>query len=417
MREQRGAGGHARRRSIRRPGGGDPLNRVLLAAAETLNEWRSVHPARRPGRAVSWLVPSWPSGLLLAKYGQRLAAGLVADRALREHVRARVGLAALTSEDETVLDEHVRKAAASASAHSSAASSESDRSEHPAVGVSRLLVARALLDPSDTTAATAAKLFRQLPLGSTGVPSEPTRTITDADVGVRSELAASTMQDHEKLPRQRQDPDLRELRRLVGASNTELARARSELSKAQAEIEALRVASVRLKQERDQARADLPSRQQRQRLENATQLAADLRKARKQLNDLRDDRVALVRAHTAQVRELENATAAAQAERDKANDSRHRQEERLGDLPGRAQYLQNLLKGRISRLEVELQDLPRNQVRTRLEKEVGQLRDLSEHLDRALPSVGVDSAALSDAVPAADGATGTQAADRPAIGQ
>ena len=42
MREQRGAGGHARRRSIRRPGGGDPLNRVLLAAAETLNEWRSM---------------------------------------------------------------------------------------------------------------------------------------------------------------------------------------------------------------------------------------------------------------------------------------------------------------------------------------------------------------------------------------
>ena len=107
-----------------------------------------------------------------------------------------MGLAALTPDDEAALDEHARKAAASASAHSSAASSESGRSEHPAVGVSRLLVARALLDPSDTTAATAAKLFGQLPLGSTGVPSEPTRAVTDADVGVRSELAASTMQDH-----------------------------------------------------------------------------------------------------------------------------------------------------------------------------------------------------------------------------
>ena len=63
-------------------------------------------------------------------------------------------------------------------------------------------------------------------------------------------------------------------------------------------------------------------------------------------------------------------------------------------------------------LKRKSQDLPRNQVRTRLEKEVGQLRDLSEHLDTALPAVGVDSAALSDAAPAADGATGTKAADR-----
>lgn len=414
MREQRGVGGQPPRRSSRRSGGGDPLNRVLLAAAETLNEWRSLHPARRPGRAVSWLVPSWPSGLLLAQYGQRLAAGLVADRVLREHVRARVGLAGLTQEDEAAIDEHSRMATISVSGHSDTGSSESGESKRAVIGVSRPLIARALIDPNDAIAATAARLFRQLPVGSTAVLSQPSHKATDGGVvvGARSEPGTSAMDDLGRLPRQRQDPDFRELRR---ASNAELVRARAELSRAQTEVEALRVALVRLTQERDQARAGLPSRKQRQRLENATQLAADLRKARKQLSDLREDRMALVRAHAAQVRELESAVAAAQAERDKATDARHRQEDRLGDLPGRAHYLQNLLKGRISRLEAELHDLPRNQARTRLEREVVQLRELSEHLDRVLPATGVDSdsQAGSGAAPAAaDGATGAPAADR-----
>ncbi|SFE39181.1 RNA processing exonuclease, beta-lactamase fold, Cft2 family [Actinoplanes philippinensis] len=393
MRQQRRTGDKPHRASSRRSGGGDQLNQVLLAAAETLNEWRSLHPRRRPGRAVSWLVPSWPSGLLLSRYGQRLAEGLVADRVLREHARARVGLSLLTQDDRTTLFELSQAAAVSMSGDSDDDISGSGHSERAVASMSRQLIARALLDPNDATAATGASLFRRLPVGSTGMPSQQNSEPSGAGVtaGLQSESAAAPRAGQGRLPRQRQDSDSRELRRLVGTSAKELTRARAELSSAQAEVEALKATLVRLTQERDQARANLPSRQQRQRLENAIQLAADLRKARKQLSDLREERVAQKRAHSAQVGELEDAVAAAQAERDKATDARHRLEDRLGDLPGRAHYLQNLLKGRISRLEADLEDLPRNQARTRLAREVTQLRELSEHLDRVLPATGVDS--------------------------
>jgi Cft2 family RNA processing exonuclease len=303
------------------------------------------------------------------------------------------------------------------SGHTDIGSSESGESDRAVVSVSRPLIARALVDPSDVTAATGAKLFRQLAVGSTDVLSQPNSEASGAGVaaGLQSESGAATGDDQERLPRQRQDSDSRELRRLVGTSKKELTRARAELSSAQAEVDALRATLVRLTQERDQARANLPSRQQRQRLENATQLATDLRKVRKQLSDLREERVAQTRAHTAQVGELEDSVAAAQAERDKATDARHRLEDRLGDLPGRAHYLQNLLKGRISRLEAELQELPQNQARTRLAREVTQLRELSEHLDRVLPAAGVDSDPQigSGAAPVAiDGATSAQSFDR-----
>lgn len=363
------------------------MNRVLLAAAETLNEWRSMHPSRRPGRAVSWLMPSWPSGLLLAKHGQRLAAGLVADRVLREHVRARVGLAGLTTEDSAELEERSRLPAISVSEQGDIDSSQSQEQGPAMIGMSRVLIARGLLDPHDATAAAAARLFRQLPVGPTSMLSQSSQEDTDEGEapGARFESKGAASDDRGAIARPGQDPVLQELRRLVKASNAELTRARADLSRAQASIQLLTAESARLTQERDQARAGLPSRKQRQRLDDATQLAADLRKERKKSSDLREDRAALVRAHAAQVRELEGAVAQAQAERDKATAARHRLEVRLGDLPGRAHYLQNLLKGRVSRLEAAIQDLPRNQARSRLERELVQLQELSEHIDRVIP--------------------------------
>ena len=80
------------------------------------------------------------------------------------------------------------------------------------------------------------------------------------------------------------------------------------------------------------------------------------------------------------MRELQKALDEAEAERDKATDARHRLEERLGTLPGRAYYLQNLLKRRIALLERDLGGAQRNQARSRIEREIGQLRGLSDHI-------------------------------------
>ena len=100
MRRQHRPGGQPQRPSAgRRADGGDPVNQVLLTAAVILNAWRSMHPARRPGRARSWLVPSWPPRLLLSSYCHQLAAELAADSVLRQHVRGRLGIAVLSPED------------------------------------------------------------------------------------------------------------------------------------------------------------------------------------------------------------------------------------------------------------------------------------------------------------------------------
>ena len=72
------------------------------------------------------------------------------------------------------------------------------------------------------------------------------------------------------------------------------------------------------------------------------------------LSDVHDKGQAAAREHEKAVQELQRALDEAKVERDKATDARHRLEERLGTLPGRAYYLQNLLKRRIALLEGDL---------------------------------------------------------------
>src|SRR5689334_19759715 len=120
MKSRQGDGGQGQRRSVRRGDGrSDPVDRVVLAAAEVLNAWRSMPPARRPGHARSWLAPSWSSGLVLARFGPRLVGELVADSTLRTHVRARLALPALSDVETALLDAraHVIDARRRASNH------------------------------------------------------------------------------------------------------------------------------------------------------------------------------------------------------------------------------------------------------------------------------------------------------------
>ena len=384
MRSRRGVRKQPQRRVLGRAGGRDPVNRVLLATAVILNEWRSMHPARRPGAARSWLVPSWPSGLLLSCHGGRLAAELAGDHILRAHVRARLGVAALSRVDVDALDAQVRGMDLREGSGDGKGAAESAEAQQVDVNVTRALIAGALVDPADTTAAMGARLLgllAEIP-DSDLVQSLPLDHAGAAAQGAgrqRIDGPSSGQQDQSGLRQ-----DVAQLRRQARISAAELRRTQTELTKAQALADTLRGDVKRLTAERDVARAAAPSRRQRQQLKDAARLAADLKKARKQVSQLLHERETVSRRHEEETRALRNAVAKAETKRDQAVDARHRLEERLGDLPGRAHYLQNLLKGRIAHLEANLAGLPPNRTRSRMEREISQLCGLSEHIARVL---------------------------------
>jgi Cft2 family RNA processing exonuclease len=378
MRRQRRPG---EKPQLRRSDGGDPVNQVLLTTAVILNAWRSMHPARRPGRARHWLVPSWPPRLLLTSYSHQLAAELASDHVLREHVRDRLQIAILSPEDAAGLVDEAD------AVDQRAAAREDDGSEElpaPKITVARAAVAAALIDPADATAAAAARLLGQFPTAAKSTPGQPgpASVAPDAD-GVRKD----SQLDRQRAPEPGQE--LTKLQRQLKISAAEQRRVRAELADARAEAGGLRADLARLRSERDIARAAVPSQRQRRQLKNAAQLAGDLRKARKRLDEMHAERQAVAQDYEKAIRELQDALDKAERERDKATEQRHRLEERLGSLPGRAYYLQNLLRNEIARLEADLAGRRHNQERSSIEREIGQLRALSEHIAEVLPSASL----------------------------
>jgi Cft2 family RNA processing exonuclease len=379
MRKQPRPGEQSRRR---RYDGGDPVNEVLLTEAEILNSWRSMHPNRRPGRARSWLVPSWPARLLLSSYGHWLVAELASDSVLREHVRGRLRTEVVSADDAARLADQAEAAARHSEALEGSEASELAALE---ISVTRAVIAAALLDPADVTAKAAARLLRYFPEAGKFDPGHPSTAVAAPD----------TAQNRDDSDRGHQGSrpsgqDLAGLRRQLKTSAAEQRRLRTELSSSRGEAERLRGDVARLRTERDAARAAVPSRRRRRQVENAAKQAADLRKARKRLDEMHDERQAAASEQENAVRELQLAVQAAEAERDKAVEGRHRLEERLGTLPGRAHYLQNLLKRQIAEMETGLAGRPRNQARSRVQREIDQLRGLSEHIAEVLQAGSED---------------------------
>ena len=146
------------------------------------------------------------------------------------------------------------------------------------------MIAAALVDPVDATAAAGARLLRQLP------------GVTEAGAERPGPAGVASMQkgnpDGGRPGHQRgapgSDQELAKLRRELKVSAAEHRRMRAELATARAEADAMKADVTRLRSERDAARAAVPSRRQRKQLNNAAQLAADLRKARKRLSDMHD---------------------------------------------------------------------------------------------------------------------------------
>jgi Cft2 family RNA processing exonuclease len=357
--------------------GADPVDRVLITAAEVLNAWRSTHPTRRPGRARPWLNPSWPPGLLLGTYRDRLLAELASDQILRAHTRARLGIPALLPAEAADI---VSLAECIASA--GAAGDDSLNGKLLAPPVTPKMLATALLALDDETAQAGVRLVHDVPkIARKGTQElDGDQTITDPAHG-EDDRPGKGKPDHGGP-----SDELRQLRRQSRSSAAEVRRLRAELADASADADGLREEADQLTRERDAARAAVPSQRQRGQLANATRLASDLKKTRKRLGEVHARHESATQEHHAELRELRSALVNAEAERDKAIGARHRLERQLGDLPWRAHYLQNLLKGRIEALEVEASGLQRNQARSRIEREIGQLRGLSEHIAEVLPA-------------------------------
>ena len=360
----------------------DPVGRVLIAAATVLNDWRSMRPAKRPGRARSWLNPSWPARLLLDSYRGKLAAELATDHVLRAHTRARLDVQALSPADVAAIVRNAESITARSAAGDDFLSGE--LADRPMLVTPEMLAA-ALLAPDDEVAAAGAMLLQALPAAAdhaTQEPGEPggTGVITDSadGKGGHSGKGGPGHGDY--------SGELRRLRQQSKASAAEARQLRAELADARADADGLRADVDRLRRERDAARAAVPSRRQRRQLANAARLASDLEGTRRRLGDVHARHQAATRGHQAELRELRSALESAEAERDKAVDARHRLEKQLGDLPGRAYYLQNLLKGRIAALEEDASRMQRNQARSRIEREITQLRGLSEHIAEVLPA-------------------------------
>ena len=240
MRRQHRPGGQPQRPlSGRGADGRDPVNQVLLTAAVILNAWRSMHPARRPGRARSWLVPSWPPRLLLSSYCHQLAAELAADSVLRQHVRGRLGIAVLSPEDAARL---VDQAAAVVS-HADAAGDGSGTEPALQASAARAMIAAALVDPVDATAVAGARLLRQLPGVTEAGAEQP------GPAGVASEAEGNP--DGGRPGHQRgapgSDQELAKLRRELKVSAAEQRRMRAELATARAEADAMKADVTRLR--------------------------------------------------------------------------------------------------------------------------------------------------------------------------
>jgi Cft2 family RNA processing exonuclease len=330
-------------------------------------------------------MPSWPPGLLLGSYNHRLANELATDSVLRGHVRTRLEIPGLSREDAALLEVRARAVIRGADSDGEGGSTELVTPEQAEVTITREMIAGALVDSGDSTAAAGAKLLRELPqIPDSGAmrPDQPGLATSTASASGRPE--ADFPGRHRRHPESSQE--LIQLRRQEKISTAERRHLREELGKAHAQADALRGDVDRLRSERNAARAAVPSRRQRKQLKNAAQLAADLRKARRRLSDIYEERRADTRSHEDAIRELQNAVDEARAERDKAIEARHRLDKRLGGLPGRAYYLQNLLKRQIVTLEAELTGRPRNQARSRIEREISQLRGLSEHIAAVLPA-------------------------------
>jgi Cft2 family RNA processing exonuclease len=255
------------------------------------------------------------------------------------------------------------------------------------------LVARALVDPRDELAARGARLAEEVPRPADAGGVRPARD-SNLDNGAEQGATKQSIDDDRSQKKQSARADARnaiELKRQIRVYATELDRMRKELDTARSDAEALRTSVERLTSQRDTALAAVPSGRKRRQLENASQLAADLKSTRKRLQELRTEHQTRMKLEGAELLAARAALSDAEAERDRAHDARHRLEAKLGDLPGRALYLQNLLRRRVAQLEAESNGLPRNQTRSRIEREIKQLRELSEHIDKVLPPAPTDT--------------------------
>lgn len=339
--------------------------RILRAAVEALKARQRL--PRRDARhaANSWLRPNFPFALIASTHRQRVVDMLVAHADLRAEVRLLLSAGIDLLAVDPVASESL--------------SDQLDRSDRP-----DLLLEAASTHPDDLVAAAAAPFLT----GELSLPERPSQP---------KALAASApapAEDPSGLRRQLREAGAREreLSGQVRASQAAVLRLESDLTSAQAAVAAERTRVAELKRQ-------LPTRKQLRAVEQATDLAMQLRRAKRDLTKASSARGEELQSLRQERVELNHAFDALRREFDIERASRRRLEQGLGSVEDRARRLAILVEREIADLVARIAAERPGRERSRLQKRSDALRVL---LTSLADLYDLDPASPSTLLPAAE---------------
>ena len=292
----------------------DPVNRLLAATAGALRA-RQQLPRRDPRRASSrWLQPNWPDAFLLRVHRGRLVDALMQDESLRQEVRDRLRLPAVTAVGDDLTGpgsgDHAPEVASELLAAAIAAADD------PVA-----VLESAATDPDPVVAAAAAPYLNgELPLPAAEPRAE----------GVDSKLGTGAADQNQKLRRRVRDAEeaAKSLRRQLRDQQKDSKELRRKLA-------AITERAERAEANTADLRRQVPSRREREALVSATSQYDKAAELKRSLDRERAARRAEARQLRELVSEAEAALGQTQEKLDAEARGRHRLEADLGDDAGR----------------------------------------------------------------------------------
>jgi Cft2 family RNA processing exonuclease/cell division septum initiation protein DivIVA len=333
-----------------------PARRLLIETAKALRARQGL-PRRDPRRASSmWLRPNWPTGLLLGPHREHLVDALAADPALRQEVRARLGLGSSPAISDARADGGGGRPVANAG-------------ERLAIALTmtadpRSVLEAAAVDPDPAIAAAAAPYLN----GRLPVPApRPEPAATAPAMPALALPAADKLRSQLRAARDR----VRGLGKELRSQQQEAAQLRRDLSAATARAETAEATAAQL-------RAQVPSRRQRAALSSAGEWQDKTDHLQRKLDRERAAHQTELRRVSGLLSEAEEALASAQADADTERRARYLLDADLGaDPAGRARRLVTLTDREAARLRRLALDMPDGPRKSRSLKRVQRLDDLT----------------------------------------
>lgn len=278
--------------------------RVLRLTVEALRV-RHRLPRRHPlATSAAWLRPSWPIQFVLTSHRARVVQLLIEDADLRAEVAKVIGVNT-RGDTEQPTD-------ASGMQQALMAAAEPER-----------VLERVAIDPDPAVAI----LSQPYLLGTRPLPpcAGATATIpTDARPVTKSVILRREMRELHATGRR--------LERELRSARDETERLRAQLRKTEGDLAAEKVKLAKLQDK-------LPTRKQQRALDNATELATELRRMKRELGRARSAKANELRQARQQADFAERELSQVREELEREQRGRRRLEQELGDAPSRARRL------------------------------------------------------------------------------